>query len=136
MLKITPQINEGSGVKLKIEQETSSISARRLRRRDLVTNNRTITTSVFVEDGGIVVLGGLIDDRCATASSACRSRPHSGPRLAVPRAQDASTPRPTSWSSSGRTILRDERDARFQTDAKYNYMQDLQQQDGRRATCR
>ena len=62
-LKITPQINEGSGVKLTIEQETSSISQGASGAVDLVTNKRTITTSVFVEDGDILVLGGLIDDQ-------------------------------------------------------------------------
>jgi general secretion pathway protein D len=62
-LKITPQINEGTGVKLLIEQETSSISAGASGAVDLITNTRTITTAVFVEDQEILVLGGLIDDQ-------------------------------------------------------------------------
>ena len=62
-LKITPQINEGSGVKLTIEQETSSLSQGASGAVDLVTNTRTITTSVFVNDGDVLILGGLIDDQ-------------------------------------------------------------------------
>ena len=61
-LKITPQINEGSGVKLVIEQEVSSLDLS-TQAADLVTNSRTITTSVFVDDGDVLVLGGLIDDQ-------------------------------------------------------------------------
>jgi general secretion pathway protein D len=61
-LKITPQINEGTGVKLAIEQETSSLSAGAQGAVDLVTNTRSIATSVFVDDGDVLILGGLIDD--------------------------------------------------------------------------
>ncbi|RKZ40628.1 MAG: type II secretion system protein GspD [Gammaproteobacteria bacterium] len=60
-LKVKPQINEGNAVKLEIEQEVSSIS-RSSQATDLVTNKRTIKTTVIVEDGNMVVLGGLIDE--------------------------------------------------------------------------
>jgi len=62
-LRVTPQINEGDSVKLDIFQETSSISNAATAASDIVTNTRSITTSVLVEDGSIVVLGGLIDDQ-------------------------------------------------------------------------
>ncbi len=60
-LKVRPQINEGSAVKLEIEQEISSVS----QDSDLgpYTNKRSIKTSVMVENGKILVLGGLIDDK-------------------------------------------------------------------------
>jgi general secretion pathway protein D len=61
-LKVKPQINEGNAVKLEIEQEVSSISRRSLGTSDIVTNKRTIKTTVIVEDGNMVVLGGLIDE--------------------------------------------------------------------------
>jgi general secretion pathway protein D len=61
-LKITPQINEGTGVQLAIEQETSSLSAGAQGAVDLVTNTRSIATSVYVDDGDVLILGGLIDD--------------------------------------------------------------------------
>ncbi|NOX27035.1 MAG: type II secretion system secretin GspD [Gammaproteobacteria bacterium] len=62
-LRVTPQINEGDSVKLDIFQETSSISNSATAATDIITNTRSITTSVLVEDGSIVVLGGLIDDQ-------------------------------------------------------------------------
>lgn len=61
-LKITPQINEGNAVKLDVQQEVSSISPSTVG-ADLITNKRSIKTTVTVNDGGIVVLGGLIDER-------------------------------------------------------------------------
>jgi general secretion pathway protein D len=62
ILKITPQINEGDAVMLKIEQEDSSVAAGTQGAVDLVTNKRTVSTTVLVDDGGVVVLGGLITD--------------------------------------------------------------------------
>lgn len=61
-LKITPKINEGNAVQLAIEQEVSSLSQAPTGAVDLVTNRREIKTRVIVEDGDIIVLGGLIDD--------------------------------------------------------------------------
>ncbi len=62
-LKIKPQINEGSSVRLEIVQEVSSLAATSVSASDLVTNKRSIQTTVTVEDSQIVVLGGLIEDR-------------------------------------------------------------------------
>ncbi|NVJ49205.1 MAG: type II secretion system secretin GspD [Gammaproteobacteria bacterium] len=59
-LKITPLINEGNSVRLQIEQEVSSIAG--TTGADIITNKRQITTTVQVNDGGMVVLGGLIDE--------------------------------------------------------------------------
>lgn len=61
-LKITPQINRGETVNLKIEQETSNVASSSAGAADLITNKRRITTNVMVEDGQILVLGGLIED--------------------------------------------------------------------------
>ncbi|MGI9301577.1 MAG: type II secretion system secretin GspD [Gammaproteobacteria bacterium] len=63
-LRITPQINEGNSVKLDIEQESSSVAAAATGASDIVTNTRSIRTSVLVEDDDVLVLGGLIDDTC------------------------------------------------------------------------
>lgn len=63
ILKIKPQINEGNSVLLEISQEVSSLdSSASVESSDLITNKRSITTSVLVEDGQLVVLGGLIDE--------------------------------------------------------------------------
>ncbi|WP_236839370.1 type II secretion system secretin GspD [Beggiatoa leptomitoformis] len=61
-LKVKPQINEGNAVKLDIEQEVSSITRSSVTTADIVTNKRTIKTTVMVEDGNMIVLGGLIDE--------------------------------------------------------------------------
>lgn len=61
-LKITPQINEGDSIQLTIEQESSNVGAGSSGAVDLVTNKRTLNTSVMVGNGDILVLGGLIDD--------------------------------------------------------------------------
>lgn len=60
-LKIKPQINEGNAVKLDVQQEVSTISPSTAG-ADIITNKRAISTTVMVEDGGVVVLGGLIQE--------------------------------------------------------------------------
>ena len=63
ILKITPQINaEGALVQMKIELESSSLTGDSGDANSLITNKRTISTNVLIEDGGIIVLGGLIQD--------------------------------------------------------------------------
>jgi general secretion pathway protein D len=59
-LKVTPQINEGDAVQLTIEQEVSSLSG--ATSVDVLINKREIKTTVIVDDGGTIVLGGLIDE--------------------------------------------------------------------------
>ncbi|AXR05018.1 type II secretion system secretin GspD [Salinimonas sediminis] len=59
-LKVTPQINEGDAVQLTIEQEVSSVSG--ATSVDISINKRQIKTTVIVDDGGTIVLGGLIDE--------------------------------------------------------------------------
>ena len=59
-LIVTPQINDGSAVQLTIEQEVSSVSGATA--VDISVNKRAIKTTVMADDGGMVVLGGLIDE--------------------------------------------------------------------------
>nr|WP_152647396.1 type II secretion system secretin GspD [Thalassomonas viridans] len=59
-LKVTPQVNEGSGVQLTIEQEVSSVSG--ATGVDISINKREIKTTVMADSGAVIVLGGLIDD--------------------------------------------------------------------------
>ena len=62
-LKVTPQINEGNVIKLKVKQEVSSVDATSAGSLSGPTiNKREIDTSVLVDDGKILVLGGLIGD--------------------------------------------------------------------------
>ncbi|MEA1888488.1 MAG: secretin N-terminal domain-containing protein [Pseudomonadota bacterium] len=63
ILKIKPQVNEGNTVRLEISEELSNISPTRvLGASDLITNKRIVKTTVVVENGQTVVLGGLILD--------------------------------------------------------------------------
>lgn len=63
-LKVKPQINEGNAVKLEIAQEVSNVVASaNAATQGPTTNKRAIKTNVLVEDGQILVLGGLMDDQ-------------------------------------------------------------------------
>jgi general secretion pathway protein D len=125
-LKITPQINEGDGVKLVIEQETSSLTQGASGAVDLITNSRTITTSVFVHDGDILVLGGLIDDQLRQGEQRV---PGLGriPGLGwLFRARRTEHNKTNLMVFIRPTILRDRNDARFQTSGRYQYIQNEQ----------
>jgi general secretion pathway protein D len=61
-LKVKPQINEGNTIKLDVEQKVDSLAASSAGAADLITNTRSIKTTVLVDDGEVVVLGGLIKD--------------------------------------------------------------------------
>ena len=65
-LKVKPQINEGNTVKMNIEQEVSSLSSSAQTTSDVVTNKRSLKTTVLVQDDQTLVLGGLIDDTVRT----------------------------------------------------------------------
>ncbi len=135
ILKITPQINEGSSVLLKISQEASSIAAssQQVSTNDLITNKRTITTNVMVEDGGIIVLGGLISDEVRESKSQVPflgSIPIIGELFKTRSVDKVKTNlmvfiRPR--------ILRDGTDAAIESNAKYNYIrkQQVERNDGR-----
>jgi len=61
-LRVKPQISENGTVKMQIFQEVSSIDTRSSSTAGLITNKRSIESSVLVDDGAIVVLGGLLQD--------------------------------------------------------------------------
>jgi general secretion pathway protein D len=65
-LKIRPQISEGGTVKLDIYQEVSSIDDQNSGIAGVVTNKRALDTSVLLDDGQIMVLGGLLEDSVNT----------------------------------------------------------------------
>jgi general secretion pathway protein D len=133
ILKITPQINDGSAVLLKISQEMSSIAAssQQVSSNDLITNKRTITTNVMVEDGGIIVLGGLISDEVRESNSQVPflgSIPILGELFKTRSVDKVKTNlmvfiRPR--------ILRDGTDAAIESNAKYNYIRNQQTGRGR-----
>ncbi len=60
-LRITPQINAGGAIRLEVAQELSRVSDTQTSgASDLITDKRTIDTTVLVDDGQIIVLGGLM----------------------------------------------------------------------------
>ena len=63
-LKVVPHIGDGGTVKLEVEQEVSSVvpSVAGVNSADLITNKRSIKTTILADDGQTIVLGGLIQD--------------------------------------------------------------------------
>ena len=62
MLRVRPQVSEGGTVRMEIAQEISTV-ADTSQQAGIITNRRAIDSNVLVDDGQIVVLGGLIEDR-------------------------------------------------------------------------
>ncbi|HEU4486083.1 MAG TPA: type II secretion system secretin GspD [Povalibacter sp.] len=129
ILKITPQINEGSSVTLKISQESSDLAPSATASSgavDLITNKRTIDTTVMVDDGGVIVLGGLIRDAVIEGENRV---PVLG---AIPLIGELFKTRSGSKEKRNLmvfirpTILRDGVKAAIETNAKYNVLRDQQ----------
>ena len=111
---------------LKISIESSSIGTRAGRAVDLVTNKRTVSTTVLIDDGGVVVLGGLIEDDLSKSENRV---PYLGniPIIGMLFKTRADTSTKNNLMIFIRPkILRDEAQAAYETDLKYNYMQDQQ----------
>ena len=125
-LKITPQINEGDAVILDVELEVSNISQGASGAVDIVTNQRTIRQKVVLEDGGIIVLGGLIDESLLESDSRV---PILGkiPGLGwLFRSRSTSKIKRNLMVFIRPRILRDASQAAIETNTKYNYIRDLQ----------
>lgn len=125
-LKIKPQINEGNNIFLNIEQEVSSLAGSAVNPLTAITNKRTITTRVIAENGETIVLGGLIDDNL-------RETEQRVPVLgSIPLLGNLFKYRSTKKVKQNLmvflrpTIIRDGTEAALQTNAKYNYIRDLQ----------
>lgn len=125
-LVITPQINEGDSMLLKITQEISSIAASAADAVDLITNERIIETTVIVEDGQILVLGGLLEDTLRESNQRVPilgSIPVLG---ALFRTQRTDAVKTNLMVFIRPKILRDSVQAAIETDAKYNAIRDIQ----------
>ncbi len=124
-LKVTPQINEGDTVKLVLEQETSSVIPGTLE-SGIATRKRSIKTSVLVDDGGILILGGLIQEEVADTESKI---PLLGdiPLIGFLFRSESTTKTKANLMVFLRpSILRDHRDASFVTNEKYNYLRGIE----------
>ncbi|HET9651664.1 MAG TPA: type II secretion system protein GspD, partial [Usitatibacter sp.] len=63
-LRVTPTVSEAGAVKLKVYQEVSSVTADKtlVQSADIITNKRSLESTVLVDDGAVAVLAGLIQD--------------------------------------------------------------------------
>lgn len=126
ILKITPQITDENTILLKIEQESSNLAASSAGAVDLITNKRTISTRVLVDDGGMLVLGGLIEDRLTESEQRV-------PGLGrIPLLGNLFRVRNTQKTKSNLMVfirprvLRTAEQAAIETNSKYNYLRNLQ----------
>ncbi len=132
ILKVTPQLNGSDTVILKIELESSNLAQGATGAVDLITNKRTISTNVMIEDGGIVVLGGLIEDSSRQGESRV---PFLGriPLIGLAfKTRNGTSGKRNLMVFIRPKILRDGVETSFATDAKYNYMRDQQKRMNRR----
>ncbi|MGB5244993.1 MAG: hypothetical protein WBN34_00460, partial [Woeseia sp.] len=126
-LTITPQINEGNAILLKISQEISSIAeSATAGAADLITNERTIDTTVIVEDGGILVLGGLIEDSLRENTQRVPILGRIPVMGALFRNRSVSKVKTNLMVFIRPKILRDASQTAIETGAKYNYIRDMQ----------
>ncbi|SEI25585.1 type II secretion system secretin GspD [Pseudomonas asplenii] len=68
-LKSRPHINEGSTLRLRVEQENSELASSTLVSDDFITNKRVLKSTILVDDGEIIVIGGLIKDSIRSQES-------------------------------------------------------------------
>ena len=125
-LKIKPQINEGDALRLEIEQEVSNIADSVAGAADIVTNKRSIKTNVMVDDGQVVVLGGLIEEKIGES---IQKVPFLGdiPFLgALFRSKTADVTKTNLMVFIHPVILRDAALTQSYTSSKYNYIRALQ----------
>ena len=125
-LSITPQINEGDSMVLDISQEISNI-AQSAAAVDLITNQRIVETTVIVDDGQILVLGGLLEDALRESDQrvpVLGSIPVLG---ALFRARTTEKIKTNLMIFIRPTILRDAATTAIETNQKYNMIRDIQQ---------
>src|SRR5579863_10705644 len=129
ILKITPTISpEGTAVMLKISIESSTLGQKPAGAVDLVTNKRTVSTTVMIDDGGIVVLGGLTEDNTTKGENRV---PFLGniPILGyLFKTRNEQSTKNNLMIFIRPKIMRDAAQAAYETDLKYNYMLEQEKQ--------
>lgn len=124
-LKVKPQINAGNSIKLVIEQEVSSLSGGSTG-ADVITDKRSIKTSVMVDDGQMIILGGLMEDKLVEGEQRV---PFLG---AIPILGELFKARKTTKEKTNLmvflhpVIMRTGADTTRITDAKYNFVRSQQ----------
>ncbi|NOX09968.1 MAG: type II secretion system secretin GspD [Gammaproteobacteria bacterium] len=124
-LKVKPQINAGNSIKLVIEQEVSSLSGGSTG-ADVITDKRSIKTSVIVDDGQMIILGGLMEDKLVEGEQRI---PFLG---AIPIVGELFKSRKTTKEKTNLmvflhpVIMRTEADTARVTEDKYNFVRSQQ----------
>ena len=111
---------------LKISQEISSIAQSAADAVDLITNQRIVETTVIVDDGEILVLGGLIEETLLESDQAV---PVLGkiPGLGFLFRSRKTEKKKTNLMIFIRAeIMRDTAETAFQTNSKYNMIREIQ----------
>jgi general secretion pathway protein D len=127
ILKVTPTISaEGTAVMMKLSIESSNLAPTSTSTTNPTTNKRTVTTNALIEDGGVLVLGGLTQET-NTKTEAKVPLLGSIPILGLAFKTRTNTVEKSSLMIFLRPkILRDQAQSAYETEMKYNYMQDLQ----------
>lgn len=128
-LKIKPYINEGSTLRLEVEQEVSDIapSVSGVDSSDLITNKRALKSTILADDGEIIVVGGLIRDSVRTQQSGVpllRDIPYLGALFRWTR--DTQT-KSNLMVFLRPTIVRSKEDLSDVSQRRYNALRDLSQ---------
>jgi general secretion pathway protein D len=128
-LKIKPYINEGSTLRLEVEQEVSDIapSVSGIDSSDLITNKRALKSTILADDGEIIVIGGLIRDSVRTQKSGVpllRDIPYVGALFRWSR--DTQT-KSNLMVFLRPTIVRSREDLSGISEQRYNTLRDLSQ---------
>lgn len=126
-LKVKPQINEGNTITLAIEQEVSTVDEIAVAGAvDLTTSKRLIKTNVQLQDGELLVLGGLIEDRVVDIESKVPGLGDIPILGALFRATKKTKIKTNLLVFIRATIIKDPAKARLLSGRKYNFMRDEQ----------
>ncbi|CEO40597.1 type II secretion system secretin GspD [Photobacterium kishitanii] len=120
-LKVTPQINEGDSVQMKIEQVVSQVADAN-GAVDIRFDKRELTTSVLVKDGNMIALGGLMQEKTLESEQKVPILGDIPVLGALFRSTNNQTEKTNLMIFIRPTILRDGMSADGMTQRKYNYI--------------
>jgi general secretion pathway protein D len=134
-LKVKPQISDTGMVKLTIFQEVSSVDTSKKLTDGLITNKRSIESNILVEDGTVVVLGGLLSD---TYQDSRQQVPGLGdiPFFgALFRNETRSRSKTNLMVFLRPVVVRDDTSTEVLSNGRYQFMQGLQKEAGKEPTA-
>ena len=133
-LKVKPQISDTGMVKLTIFQEVSSVDTSKKLTDGLITNKRSIESNILVEDGTVVVLGGLLSDSYQDSRQqvpGLGDLPFFG---ALFRNETRSRSKTNLMVFLRPVVVRDDTSAEVLSNGRYQFMQGLQKEAGKEPT--